>query len=111
MKIRRSIQILLTAAAASGACSETVEWNIYLNAVDGAVMFQDGRFQSAYWYGGVPDASKDVVFLGNLSYALGAGTIEMKSLEQRTGFNLKTLISYNNAKIVFFCTSFLFLFF
>lgn len=99
MKIRRSIQILLTAAAASGACSETVEWNIYLNAVDGAVMFQDGRFQSAYWYGGVPDAFKDAVFFGNLSYALGEGAIEMKSLEQRTGFNLKTLTAEEEAAV------------
>lgn len=99
MKIRRSIQILLTAAAASGACSETVEWNIYLNAVDGAVMFQDGRFQSVYWYGGVPDAFKDAVFFGNLSYALGEGAIEMKSLEQRTGFNLKTLTAEEEAAV------------
>lgn len=90
---------MLTAAAASGACAETVEWNIYLNAVDGAVMFQDGRFQSAYWYGGVPDASKDVVFFGNLSYALGEGAIEMKSLEQRTGFNLKTLTAEEEAAV------------
>ena len=62
-------------------------------------MFQDGRFQSVYWYGGVPDAFKDAVFFGNLSYALGEGAIEMKSLEQRTGFNFKTLTAEEEAAV------------
>ena len=98
METKRDIQILLVAALASGAYADKAEWSIFLDAVDGNAMFQDGQFQSG-WYGGNPDASKDVVFLGNLSYALGAGTIEMKSLEQRSGFNLKTLTDEDEAAV------------
>ena len=91
--MKNSTSILFVLALAAGAHGATTEWVGTANGADaGALIMSGGQLQNvSHWSNGVPDGTTDVIVRQNWTRAMGAGTLQMKSLEVKGDFQFLTL--------------------
>ena len=91
--MKNSTSILFVLALAAGAHGATTEWVGTANGADaGAIIMSGGQLQNvSHWSNGVPDGTTDVIVRQHWTRAMGAGTLQMKSLEVKGDFQFLTL--------------------